>query len=348
MKFDKKTLERKFITNSNIDETYFLDLLKLFPNEGYIKILYCYYLFNYDKLIEGNEVLKSINIHYIDKEDFSFHLFVSTLYDSDNLIEDLLKLNSEYPNNIFCLFELFMSLKDTEDNFLAWGFLEKAIEIEPYFFEARLQKILYDDSLDNCSEIIQELLKFPQTYVDTRVLNKLAFSYYNCYEIENAIKIAKGSLEIDKTAETYYILGSIEHNENNNFKEALNYYNLCLEIDSSYLDCLNSKAWLLYDFGDISDSEKIFLQILEIDQSISSYGQLMQFYLNANNLEKVVSVNDLLISKHGNNHISDTFSILYSLKKNEKEKLNLKLQNFKQSYTDEQVEWLKSMILDYK
>ena len=86
------------------------------------------------------------------------------------------------------------------------------------------------------------------------------------------------------------------------------------------------KAWLLHDFDEISESEKIFIQILEIDKSISSYGQLMQFYLNINNLEKVVSINDLLVSKHGNNHISDTFSILYSLKKNEKEKLNLKLQ----------------------
>jgi tetratricopeptide (TPR) repeat protein len=349
MEFNSLNFLKYINENVFIEDDFFIKMINKYPENNLIKLHASYYYLINNKIEEC--VLIYNNIVKLDLNDYEtgfYKLIEILLRDDKEITKDLLSLNKTHPENKFCLLELFFALKDSDSNYLAWGFLEKAIELDPFFYEARLQLVLNYNSIDNSIDIINELLSFPQTFVDTRVLNKLAYAYYNCYEIENAYKIAEGSLKMEATAEAYYVLATIEHNEFNNFVLALDYYNLALQKDPLYLDCINSKAWLLFDMSKNDEAEELFKSIIDLDNTQFSYIQLIQFYFKIGNLEKISDFIKEIELKFGKDYISDSFKILYFMKTNSKDMLNQATKEFKKLYNEDQIKWLKEIIIEYK
>ncbi|MDK2772439.1 MAG: tetratricopeptide repeat protein [Flavobacterium sp.] len=340
-------VENYLTDNINVSNSFFDNILEE-HDESSIKLFYCYHL------LKSGDKESSIKLFKTIKENSnvrSLYLLVNAIlfyYDNVSSCKEMLLKSILIDNkNKWSYLELFYLLKNTEENYLAWDYLEKAILIDENFNEAKYQRILQFDSIENCSLIINDILAFPQTYVNEYILNTLGSAYYNCGQIGNAVKILKGSLEINKTPEAYYLLGAIEHNKDRNFDNALKYYNLSINEDPSYIDCLNSKAWLLFDMRNIDEAELLFKKIINLNKSQSSYIQIIQFYLCISDLDNALSYNKTMIIEYGEDYISDSFDIIYLIKKNNKEILNNKVLKFKKKYNEEQIDWLKNMILDY-
>lgn len=343
MNFNDVDFRKRILSNIKFEEDYFLEMI---DESQKVVLVYVYYL------IKENNIEKAKNIFYKITPLFEFQsyyvLIEALLSDSEKQkVEKLYKSLELDRNNIWTLFELYCCLKDTDDSYLAYGYLDIAIEIESDFYEAKYERILNLNSVDNCEIIIQEILSFPETYIDENILNTLAFAFFNCYDIDNAEKILFESIKIKKTKEAFFLLGIIYFDKYDDKTEALNYYNRALEFNPNDLEVLTEKAWLLFEIGKVSEAENIFLKMLEIMQNKETYNQVIHFYFTVRNYDKAFEYLNESKKNIGINYSNEGYEILYfTLIKNNA--IAQKLASYyKKKYSTFEIEWLKGVISEF-
>lgn len=224
-------IERYITDNIVLDLDYLKKFSDKYKNISELKVYYIYALFK-DSQFE----LATQELDFLEQsknfEKNSFSLMVKCLIDAikndevDILIislEKLLVIDKEKKNK-WLRIELFKLYEKKGIDYLAWGYLEEAIAIDEIFYEAILTRAYRLNLITNCSDIIQQIISLPQTYIDSDILNFLGNAYLNCGDTENALKIFNGSIKKTETEEAYYFLGYINHYNLNDFEKGLFYY----------------------------------------------------------------------------------------------------------------------------
>lgn len=346
MKNIRQSIDTYLTDNINIEEKYFENLLIDFDDD-YVYLMYSYFLLKKNSVQKAEKIF---NIVGLRTDEYSHVLLIEALFlyyrdnEDQKAIEKLKQSISVDPSNKWSFLELFYLLVGKKD-YEAFGYLEEAIKIDENFNEAIYARVLYYDSINNCSDVISEILKIPQTYINAYILNTLAFAYYNCFEVDNATKIAKASLEYEETDRAFYLLGTIA-SDNEDYTLALYNFNQSLEKNENQKDVLNSKAWALFDTNKFDEAEYIFLQVLQFDFDQESFNQIIQFYLETENFESV----DLFIKesklKNGKNYMNDTYKIIYLHLINDG-KFEFYLNEFMKTYSELEHSWFNDVFSQY-
>ncbi|WP_188362952.1 tetratricopeptide repeat protein [Flavobacterium orientale] len=352
MKREIYEIERYITDNIIIDVNYVEEFTNKHGEIKELKAFYIYSLYKTNQIKTANDALLTLNISE-DFEKNSFFLMVKSLVQLSNEtdIDQLIKMLESYlvvdnqRNNKWLRLELFKLYEKKEIDYLAWGYLEDAISIDENFYEAILLRAQRLDLITNCSDIINQLLQLPQSYVDSDILNFLGNAFLNCNEIDNAIKIFNGSLEIGITEEAYYFIGYINHYHLNNYEEAMFYYDKSISTNNQFVDVLLEKAWLFFDMNLYESSETLFKEIVGSHDEINSYNQITLFYLKTRKYIEVVNYIEKSKIRFGENYMNQGFELVY-LEKIKEDSYVKKYHLYKEKYSQNELTWFRDLLAE--
>lgn len=338
----------KYLTENKVVSVNFFDE-EIDKNKEiiYLKLMKVYHLIKTDELVQAKEEFKRIEIDNVLNLDKALYYMDKGLIslsdgDRDDAIKNFeLSLLKEKNKNKWLRLELYFFYLGFED-YKAFGYLDEALNIDPYFNEAIVEKAIFLDTEYNCSEIIKLLERVSFSYKDSSALNHLGVAYYNCDEIDKSIDTLKESLAIDSNTENNYSLGYIYANEFSEFEMAKKYFNESLKHDSLNIDTINSFAWLYYSKKEYTLAEEKFIKAISIDSNQTVYNQIIQFYLSIGQFDKAKEKITESKSLNGKSFTNDGFSIVYKLLT--KQDYTKDIYNFKNSYGDFEEEWLKDIV----
>jgi tetratricopeptide (TPR) repeat protein len=346
-------VERYFTDNIDLDVDY---LKKISDNHVNILELRVYYIFALYKTnqikLASEEIEKLITFDQSKAlQKNSFFLMVKSLVqinqenEIDLLIASLeeLLIIDNLKTNKWLRLELFKLYEKKEIDYLAWGYLEEAISIDENFYEAILLRAYRLDLITNCADIVYQILQLPQTFVNSDVLNFLGNAYLNCNEVENALKIFNGSLEIEVTEEAYYFIGYINHYYLDDYEKAIFYYDKSISINNLFIDVLVEKAWLLYDMSKYEDSETLFKKIISGHEEINVYNQITLFYIRTEKIDEALEYVEKSKIKFGVNHMNQGFELI-CLEKIKDDKYVNEYHLYKKKYSVEELSWFKALL----
>jgi tetratricopeptide (TPR) repeat protein len=344
----------KYITeNIEIDTDYLKEVSNRFNDVKELKIFYLYGLFKTNQIKLAYKELQALNLTEKNNND-SLYLMVKCLIEKnqdterDLLIECLNKILilDKNKKNKWLRLELFKLYEKKEMDYLAWGHLEDALSIDEGFCEAILIRAYRLDLIENCSDVIQQIIQLPQSFLNSDILNYLGNAFLNCGNIENAIKIFNGSIEISETEEAYYFLGYINHYHLTDYETALNYYDKSININNQFIDVLIEKAWLLFDMNKFDETELLFKDLMlthQNDQEV--FNQLILFFLKRKRNSEALNYINESKRKFGSNHMNDGFELICLEKLKNKEYI-YKFQKYKNKYSSEEMIWFKMLLKD--
>lgn len=343
----------KYLTdNYPVHINYFDKYLNKSLLSAYLKLMKVYFLIKEGNIDLAKEEYSLINIDspvYNSHGDLYYMIKGIFLFLDKNRKDALnyfqIALSKEKSRNKWLRIELFYFYFEIE-NYTAFGYLDEAIDIDPNFYEAIIQKCYYMDSEHNCEEIITNLEKLPITYEINTTLNLLGVAYTNCGNIDKGIKIIKKSIENEPTSENNYLLGYIYSNFLKRLDLAEGFFLKSLSFEKANIDTINSYAWLLYEKNDMQLAEKKFKELLSINKDQTAYDQIIQFYLLTKKISKAEKFISESINQNGFNFTNEGFEIILLLimKKNHKAKLDA----YKIKYGEFEVDWLHGMINDLR
>ena len=339
----------KYLTdNIKIDVSYLKDLSNSFDYNKTLKLFYIYSLYKDEKIELAYKEFISYNFDILKNQD-SFYEMISCLLNADTdkkelviKLENCLLLDKNEKNKWIRL-ELFYAYENIDIDYLAWEYIEAAVNIDEYFYEAILQKVYRFDLIENCEMIIFQILQFPQSYVDQNVLNFLGNAYINCNEIENAIKIFEGSINIVPTPEAYYFLGYILHYHKNELAEAMIKYDLSLTLNPLFSEAFFEKAWLYFDLGDYSQAEEKLKKAVEKFSNQDSFYQIILFYLKTGRNNEALNFVKESQLKFNLNFRNEGLELI-CLVKIGKEPYANKYDMYKKKYSEEELIWFKTTL----
>src|SRR5690606_17032270 len=223
-----------------------------------------------------------------------------------------------------------------------WGFLEESLKMDKNFYSAIKYKYLNLDSLDNCQEIISNLSKLPNSFIDYEVYSWLGIAYYNCYETEQAILLLNKSTDLEENDEAFFTLGFIYHNELNDLEKAEKLYLNCLRINSENIDCINSLAWLYFDTKKYDLAENEFDKLLKINNDQESFEQAIKFNIRINKYDVASEILKKAKALHGSNFKNDGYEIILLIIFNKDWKTEY--EKYKKKFSDYEINWFKSIV----
>ena len=345
-------IERYLTDNIDLDLDYMKNISDNHKNISELKAYYAYALFK-----AGQFELASIELNILEQsknlEKNSIFLMVKSLIEmrkNDEIdiliisLENLIVVDKEKKNKWLRL-ELFKLYEKKGIEYLAWGYLEEAIEIDNIFYEAILARAYRLNLITNCYDIIQHIISLPQTYIDSDILNFLGNSYLNCDDTENALKIFKGSINKTETEEAYYFLGYIYHYNFNDLEKALFYYDKSIYLNNNFLDPQLEKAWLLFDMEQFDSSEILFKEIITKFEEVNPYNQIVLFYIKTKRYTEALNYIEESKIKFGSNYMNEGFELV-CLQKNHDHSYVSKYSIYKCNYTEEELLWFKDMLAE--
>jgi tetratricopeptide (TPR) repeat protein len=343
----KHDIDRYITDNINISDQYFKDLLTLNYGELniYIALHYVYFLLKKEMNAQAQYEFEKIGKA---EKYISFRLMIEGMIEhyilgNENGIQKLKESYNLDNSNKWVRLELFYVTLNTEDDYKAWGYLEEAIKIDRDYNEAIFRRLTYYDTIENCNQIISEILQFPQTYIDAEILNTLAFAYYNCFEIENSKKILRGSLDIEETGRALYLSGLIAQEEGDT-ERAIKYYDKSYAIEPGS-DVLSAKAWILFQMDKFDAAEDLLLRSLKLEQNEDNLHQIIEFYLKTKNLERVnFYIGQSSIEVY--DFMDDGYKIIRDYVFNLSD-IKLLVKEYSLKYTEKEVAWLKEIYTQY-
>ena len=348
MNAQNRLLYEKHLTENNVVSVDFYDkeIIKN-PNFICLKLLKTYNLVRSDKLEQAKEEFEKIEVGDTNNSDEDLYYMINGLLylsegDRSNAFKNFeLSLLKEQNKNKWTRLELYFFYLGFED-YKAFGFLDEALTIDPYFNEAIIEKALFLDTEYNCNEIIELLKKVPSSYKDASALNHLGVAYYNCHKIDKSVDTLKESIMIDSNAENNYSLGYIYSNEFSEFEIAEKYFNESLKYDSLNVDTINAYAWLHHSRKEYSLAEEKFILAVKTDSNQTVYNQIIQFYLSTRQFDKAEEKIRESKELNGVSFTNDGFNIAYKLLT--KQDYTRDIYNFKNDYGDFEVEWLRDIV----
>ncbi len=349
MEIEIKQEDSYLTRNSEIDDSYFKEKMKNGESNPYINLMYSYYLIGKDNINEAEKIINEVEIDNKSTFPQSLRLMneglIALKKGNSKLAEEKLRasLNADTSKvNKWVRLELFRLLNSKVD-FEAWGFLESALELDPEFNQAKIEKSYQLDEDSNCREVIRLLSSIPDSFKDSDAQNLLGVSLINCGEFEKAKKAFEKSISYKSTSDNNFSLAQLMHEYYRELDNAENLYIKSLEIDPSNLDALNGYAWLLFDKNNMGDAEAKLLSMLEFSEEQDIYNQIINFYFLTNRPEEALKYINQSESMHGINHVTDGYKIILQIYR--KEKYESLIQDFKKHYSQEEVEWLKNQIV---
>ncbi|KGO91551.1 tetratricopeptide repeat protein [Flavobacterium subsaxonicum] len=338
-------IEKYLTENIHLEPEYFDALLKI-DQTDYVYLMYSYYNIRLQNYVPAIDLLKKVPENTSQKSLLLMVEGLIEIYYNNNQssISLLYKSADVDQKNKWVRLELFYVLQQSEPH-LAWGYLEEALKIDQNFNEAIYERVKYYDTLSNCSEIISEIMRMPQSYVDAEILNTLAYAFYNCFQVDNALKILDGSLAKKETPGAYHLLGAINI-EKDELDAAITYFDKALELDANQPDTLVAKGWVLFDLGRLDEAKQIFFSLLKNEHFQELYNQVIQFCFKIKDLQQALFfINESKI-KNSTNYMNQGYSIVYHSLKNDSN-LNVLVREYKSNYSDTEYGWLKDIINEY-
>lgn len=267
-----------------------------------------------------------------------------------NAINLLKRAESEDLNgrNMWILFEYYKTYLAKGDDYLAWDYLEKLIEKEPTFIPALVEKSYNLDQGQNCNEIIELLEPVVSQPVDSDILAYYGSALNNCGQTSEGIKYLEKSLNSSENKDASRLLGEIYHYQKNDLNKALSYYNKCLSIDSNDIDCMVDMGWLHFSMNNLDEAENAFKNVVNRVNDHEAYAQLIQFYLQSDQLDKAHQANKEDRIRNGNSFYNDGFDLAEKIKRKntDQSELSQLTAQFMNSYGEAEQIWLQSVIRD--
>ncbi len=251
--------------------------------------------------------------------------------------------------NMWILFELYRAYIGLGKEYLAWKYLEESIEIDHEFYPSRIEKSFNLDQGINCEEIINLLSPVVQEIEDAEIYGYYASALNNCGNTNDAISYLQKAVELRKDfAEAYRLLGDIYHYQKVDLERSLKNYQICLVLDSTDVECVLALAWLHFTMNEPDLAEQMFHTLLTINADHEAYAQVIQFYIQSDQLRKAESFNDKDRSENSNSFYNDGFDILLTIKNDEFNKSHLSnlTSKYLATYGEAEKLWLESAIRD--
>jgi tetratricopeptide (TPR) repeat protein len=338
-------IERYLTDNIHVEPEYFSKLLKTNQTE-YVYLMYAYYNIRLQNYSFAMELLSMVPQNTVQQ---SLLLMVKGLieiyHNNDQSFISLLHKSAEADKkNKWVRLELFYALQESKP-YLAFGYLEEALKIDENFNEAVYERVKNYDPISNCGNIISEIMRMPQSYVDAEILNTLAYAFYNRFEVDNALKIVKGSLDKKETPDAYHLLGTI-YVDNEELDSALLYFDKALGLDLDKKDTLVSKGWVLFDLGRIDEAKQIFFSLLKSDRSQELYNQVVQFCFKIRDFERALLLINESQVKNGINFMNEAYLIIYHFLRRSSDVATL-IEKYKSNYSHTEYQWLQNVVNEY-
>lgn len=341
-----KQIEEYLTINSNIKEEYFLTNLEKDDSE-LSHLFYIYWLIKKDEIKKARELFEKRT--YLEEKGFkNFILALLSLEDKDLekaqfYFDSAYKLN---PENKWLNLELFFFKIAQNEDFEAFKFLENAIDIDPYFHEAIIERSLYYDPIDNCKEIIRDLEKIPETYVDFRAYYWLGTAYLNCLNFPKTSEYLQKSIAIQESSEAFLALANFYIQTENTDAKVIESFKRSIELDPNNSHAVSSFGWFLFDKGDTREAEEMLLNLLKQSSDQEIHNQIIQFYINLKNYTKAKKHIELSEQDNGENFMNQGYKILLaSFEGNPYQQM---AKEFKLKYNDFELNWLKDLLLQFE
>lgn len=250
--------------------------------------------------------------------------------------------------NMWILFEYYKAYTAKGDDYLAWEYLEKLLEKEPTFIPALVEKSYNLDQGQNCTEIIELLEPVVSESVDSDILAYYGSALNNCGQTSEGIKYLEKSLRTSENEDVNRLLGEIYHYQKNDFQKALYYYNKCLSINPNDIDGLVGLGWLHFSMNNLKEAENTFMSLINVLDDHEAYAQLVQFYLQSDQLDKVNQANKEDRIKNGNSFYNEGFDLAEKIKRKntDQSELSQLTSKFMKNYGEAEKIWLQSVIED--
>lgn len=339
--------EMYFTNNLDIPNSYFEMEISKGDNLEYLKLMYSYFLIKRGFIDKAESLIENIELNTSNSYYRSLKLMneglIASYKSRDGIAKEKFDLALELDTsdiNKWLRIELYF-YKPTA--FQAFGFLEKALQIDNNFYLAKIEKSYQLDENMNCIEIINLLKNIPDTYQDSDAMNLLGVSYINCRQFEKAKNALNKSISCLPSSNNYYSLAKLTHEYYGDFDKSEQLFLESLKLDANNLDAVNGYAWLLYDKGEVENAEVKFLNLLKYTNDEEIYIQVINFFLLINKFDTASSYiikNEVI---NGKSYISDGYNIILNI--NKKEPYKHLVTKFKSDYPIEDVEWLKNQIV---
>lgn len=250
--------------------------------------------------------------------------------------------------NMWILYEYYKTYTAKGDDYLAWEYLEKVIDKEPTFIPALVEKSYNLDQGQNCAEIIELLEPVVSESLESDILAYYGSALNNCGQTSEGIKYLEKSLKSSENEDANQLLGTIYHYQKNDFQKALYYYKKCLSINPSNIDGLVGIGWLHFSMNNLNEAENAFKNLVNVVDDHEAYAQLVQFYLQSDQLDKVNQANEEDRIKNGNSFYNEGFDLAEKIKrkKTDQSELSQLTSKFMKNYGEAEKIWLQSVIED--
>jgi len=250
--------------------------------------------------------------------------------------------------NMWILNQLYIAHKGLGEDHIAWKYLEESIDLDPTFIPFRIEMSYNLDQGQNCEEIIELLEPVVAVCQDSDVYSYFGSALLNCGSTDEAINYFQKSITINDNPGANRMLGEIYHYERIDFEKSLNYFKKCLSLDSNDFDCIVSLGWLYLSMDKIGLAEQCFTDLLKVVNDHEAYAQVIQFYIQANNLERAFEMNEKDRKHNENSFYNEGFDLVLELKTNDSnhERLLQLTSQFTLKYGETEKLWLESVIRD--
>lgn len=349
-----KKIDGDLAISSSINNQYFDNLIKEYPQSDYLIGMKGYYLlYNESALsaksyVEG-EIAKNKKLH-----NGSYTNMVLGLVDeNDNSKEQLLLKSVELDRaelNKWVRLELFYHYEKKESHLNAIRYLEMALKIDPYFPNAAIELVnisIDSNNISNAKQTINSLINKHPTYTLSYMYN--AKFLIDEGKFQEAITNYETILKMDSlNIDALIGIGYVNQYYKDNKDEALKYYNLAWEIDKNNSIILKRLGILMSDRSDFEKAIHYLKQSLQFIAEYETYTELVYVYIKMLKLNEANSLLSECVSKYGNDRRTDFFDIIITHLNNDKLSTENKINSFHELYSKEDFEWLEEQLLNWK
>lgn len=197
---------------------------------------------------------------------------------SITLYEDIIQ---KYPDNFLALNSLGVEYMMRGNDDMALQYLKKATTVAPYNYKGFYNRALLHLKNNNPKRALEDLNTVLGMYDYTKAYVARASAYYAMMQYANARTDAKTVLYKDRNnSKAYFILGNCDNDEND-LKNAIDYYNKAIELSSDDADYYFKRS---IAFGKMQQFSNC---IMDLDQTL----QLNPNYIEAYYWRGVAKVN---------------------------------------------------------
>ncbi|MEK6153135.1 tetratricopeptide repeat protein [Flavobacteriaceae bacterium 3-367] len=349
MNAEIKNYESFLTYNTDIDKDFFFKKIDDLDTNSYLSLMYAYFLIKKDEISEAETVLDRINLNhgipYLQSLYFMNEGLIAMSKGDTQMSESKLRASYEADSgkyNKWIRLELFRYYTDKVD-YEAWKYLESALDLDPEFNQAKVEKSYQLDEDLNCDEVIDLLKDIPESYKDSDAMNLFGVALINCGRFDQAKEALKKSITIKPSSNNCFSLAQLMHEKYEDYEEAESLYKKSLDLDKSNLDAINGFAWLNYDMNEMARAESQILSLLEFTQDQEIYNQIVNFYFLTDRPDNANKYINEAQKVHGKNSINEGYKIIEQIYR--KENYEPLINEYKSNYSEEEIEWLKNQIV---